>query len=308
MKHTYSKIALVLLSSLSMSVMAADVKLYGKANVSLQSNDEGEGSFTEVKSNASRIGFKGTHKINDDLKVIYQAEFGVDLDGDSAKGDSITDRNQYVGLAGSFGEVLVGKNDTMLRQSQGKAVLFNDLSGDIKVLWKGKNRLADTVSYKTPSFNNFRLGVTYIAEDSVEGQNGVSVAAFYGDAKLKKTDLFASVAVDSDVKGYDIKRATVQGKVGDFVLGAIIQTEETVEGTDKMDGIMLSAKYKMDKLSLNSQFQSADFEGGDKRYGYSVGADYKLDKATQLYTFYTTFDMDSKEDRDYLAVGIVYKF
>ena len=41
------------------------------------------------------------------LTVIYKAEFQVDLDGDSAKGDSITDRNQYVGLAGGFGEVSI---------------------------------------------------------------------------------------------------------------------------------------------------------------------------------------------------------
>ncbi|MFT5635142.1 MAG: putative porin [Cognaticolwellia sp.] len=308
MKHTYNKIAVVLLSSLSLSAFAADVEVYGKANISLQSSDEGEGSFTEVKSNASRIGLKGTHDLGDGLTVIYKAEFQVDLDGDSAKGDSITDRNQYVGLAGSFGEIVLGKNDTMLKQSQGKVDLFSDLNGDIKSLWKGENRMADTLSYKSPKFNNFQVGVTYIAEDAVDAEDGVSVAIFYGDAKLKKSAVFASVAVDSDVKGYDITRATVQGKVSDVVLGAMLQTQEKVDGSDEMEGFMVSAKYKMDKITFKGQYQAADFKDGDDKSGITLGADYSLAKSTKLYTFYTTFDMDSGEDQDYLAAGIEYKF
>ncbi|MBA6291638.1 porin [Colwellia sp. MB3u-70] len=308
MKHTYNKIAVVLLSSLSLSAFAADVEVYGKANLSLQSSDEGEGSFTEVKSNASRIGLKGTHDLGEGLSVIYKAEFQVDLDGDSAKGDSITDRNQYVGLAGGFGEVLLGKNDTMLKQSQGKVDLFSDLNGDIKSLWKGENRMADTLSYKSPKFSDFQLGVTYIAEDAIDAEDGVSVAIFYGDAKLKKSAIFASVAVDSDVNGYDITRATVQGKVSGVVLGAIVQSQEKIDGSGEMDGFMVSAKYKVDKITFKGQYQAADFKDGDDKSGITLGADYSLAKSTKLYTFYTTFDMDSGEDQDYLAAGIEYKF
>ena len=308
MKHTYNKIAVALLSSLSLSAFAADVDIYGKANLSVQSSDEGEGSFTEVKSNASRIGLKGTHDLGDGLTVIYKAEFQVDLDGDSKKGDSITDRNQYVGLAGSFGEVLLGKNDTMLKQSQGKVDLFSDLNGDIKNLWEGENRLADTVSYKTPTFNNFRLGVTYIAEDELDAEDGVSIAVFYGDSKLKKSKIFASVAVDSEVDGFDITRATVQGKVGGVVLGAMVQTQEDLESGAEMDGYMVSAKYKMDKVTFKGQYQAANFDGGDDKSGITLGADYSLAKSTKLYTFYTSFDMDSGADEDYLAAGIEYKF
>ena len=261
-----------------------------------------------MKSNASRIGLKGTHDLGDELTVIYKAEFQVDLDGDSAKGDSITDRNQYVGLAGSFGEVLLGKNDTMLKQSQGKVDLFSDLNGDIKNLWKGENRMADTISYKSPKFNDFRVGVTYIAEDSVDAEDGVSVAVFYGDKKLKKSKVFASIAVDSEVKGYDITRATVQGKVGGVVLGAMVQTQEKIDGSAEMDGYMVSAKYKMDKVTFKGQYQAANFDGGDDKSGITVGADYSLAKSTKVYTFYTSFDMDSGEDQDYLAAGIEYKF
>lgn len=308
MKQSYNKIAVALLSSLSLSAFAADVDIYGKANLSVQSSDEGDGSFSEVKSNASRIGLKGSHDLGDGLKVIYKAEFQVDLDGDSEKGDSITDRNQYVGLAGGFGEVLLGKNDSMLKQSQGKVDLFSDLNGDIKNLWKGENRLADTISYKTPKFNGFQAGVTYVAEESVDGEDAISAAVFYGDKKLKKSKVFASIAVDSEVKGYDVKRATIQGKVGGVVLGAIYHTQEKVDGGSEVDGFLVSAKYKMNKVTFKGQYQTADHKGGDDKSGFTVGADYSLAKSTKLYTFYTSFDMDSGADEDYLAAGIEYKF
>lgn len=304
----FTKTAFALLSGLSLSAYAEDINFYGKANVTLQSNDEGEGSFTEIKSNASRLGVKGTHKIDDNLSVIFKAEFGVDLDGDSAKGDSITDRNQYIGLQGDFGQVLLGKNDTVLKQSQGKIDLFNDLNADIKNLWKGENRLGDSLTYKSPKFNDFQVGVTYIAEDDVDAEDGTSLAIFYGDKKLKKSKIFASVAVDSDVNGYDTQRVSVQGKVADVTLGAIAHTQENVETGAELDGFLVSAKYKINKVTLKGQFQTAEYDGGDDLSGFSVGADYKLSKQAKLFTFFSTFDMDSAEDEDYLAAGIEYKF
>lgn len=308
MKFSYSTIAAALLATMSVSSFAADVEIYGKANISVQSSDEGEGSFTEVKSNASRIGFKGTHELSEGLSVVYKAEFQVDLDGDSAKGDSITDRNQYVGLKGSFGEVLLGINDTVLKQSQGKVDLFSDLNADIKVLWKGENRMSDSITYKSKKFNGFQVGVTYVAEDSVDGEDATSIAVFYGDSSLKKSNIYASVAMDSEMKGYDVFRATVSGKVADFTLGAMVQTQEQISSGKEMDGLLVSGAYSINDWTLKAQMQTAEFDGGDDKSGVTVGADYKLAKSTKLYGFYTTFDMDSGADEDYLAVGIEYKF
>ena len=314
MNFIKSTVGIAILSILAQPVFAGDkvpsVVIYGEANLSFQSSDEGDGSFTEIKSNASRLGFKGTHQLQDGLEVIYKIEFQVDLDGDSAKGDSITDRNQYVGLKGSFGEILLGKNDTMVKQSAGKVDLFNDLNADIKHIWKGENRMADTLSYKSPKMNGFQVGVTYIAEDSADedADNAYSVAVFYGDKYLKKSKLFASVAMDSDVNNYDVTRATVQGKIAGITLGAMIQTQEKVSDGSEMDGYMISAKYGFGKATLKGQFQTADKGDGNDLTGFTLGVDYKRDKSTKLYSFFTTYDMDSGSDEEYLAAGIQYKF
>lgn len=309
MKLVKNTIALATCSALSISAMAAEqpsVEVYGRADVSIQSSDEGEGSFSELKSNASRIGFQGDYKVNDDLTIVYKAEFQVDIDGDAD--DVWTARNQYIGLKGGFGEVLLGRNDTLLKQSQGKADVFSDYSGDIKSLWKGENRLTDTITYKSPKFSGFQLGATYQLENEVDGEDAFSVAAMYGDKSLKKSKIFASIAMDSEVKGYDTTRATVQGKVAGVTLGLMVQTQEAVATGAEMDGVMVSAKYKIGASTLKGQYQMADHKDGDDLSGISVGIDYKLAASAKLYAFYTTFDMDTGNDEDYLAAGIQYNF
>ena len=309
MKPVKSTLLLSVLSALSFNAQA-DVTVYGKANVSVQSSDEGEGSVTELKSNTSRFGFKGGEKLDNNLEVFYRFEFQVDITDADSKGDkdNITARNQYVGVKGNFGEVLIGRKDTVFKLSQGRVDLFNDVEGDIKNHLKGENRLGNSITYNSNSFNGFKVHGTFIAEDDAEGENGYSAALSYGDSKLKKSNIYGAISADSDVKGYDAVRLTVQGKVADVKLGAIYQTQERVDGSDKADGYVLSASYKMGANTLKAQYQVMDFDQGDKIDGVSVGIDHTLNKVTKIYGFYTSFDGDNQVERDYLAVGFEYKF
>ncbi|MBB1310155.1 MULTISPECIES: porin [Pseudoalteromonas] len=305
MKFAKSSLLLAVLSGLSFSAFA-DVDVYGKANVSVQSSDDGEGSFSEIKSNASRIGFKGSENISDGLEAIYKFEFQVNVSDDSK--DTVTSRNQYVGLKGGFGQLVIGRNDTALKQSQGKLDLFDNLEGDIKNLFKGENRLSDTVTYSSKDLSGFKVLATYVAEKDSDGDSGYSLALTYGDAGLKKSNVYASVAADSEVNGYDVVRATVQGKVADFKLGAMYQSQEKVDGSGDADGYLVNAAYTLDSNTFKVQYQVMDFDAGDKKSAISAGVDHSLSKNTKLFAFYTNFDMDSNVDQDYLGVGMEYKF
>ncbi len=306
MKFVKSTLALALLGSLSLPAMA-DITVYGKANLSVQSSDEGEGSFTEVKSNASRFGVKGSEKVSDGFELVYKMEWQVDV-ADEDKENHFKARNQYVGFKGDFGQLVIGRNDTAMKQSQGKIDLFNDLEADIKNLFKGENRLGDSITYTSNSINGFKFIGSLIAEDSVDGDNGVSLAVTYGDKKLKKSKLYASVANDSDVKGMDITRATVQGKVAGVKLGAMYQTQEKTDGSADADGFMVNAAYTLDKTTFKAQYQTVDFDAGAENDVMSLGVDYKLNKNAKVYGFYTTFDIEGAGDKDYLGVGISYSF
>ncbi|MDN3435085.1 porin [Pseudoalteromonas sp. APC 3356] len=309
MKFAKSSLCLALLSGLSFNALA-EVDIYGKANVTVQSSDDGEGSFTEIKSNASRFGLKGSEKISDGLEAVYKFEFQVDVSDADSKGDkdNISARNQYVGFKGSFGQVVIGRNDTALKQAQGKLDLFNDLEGDIKNTFKGENRLGNSVSYASNSYEGFKVLASFIAEDDVDAKNGYSVALTYGDAGLKKSAVYAAIAADSEVNGYDVVRATVQGKIEDFRLGAMYQTQEKVDGSAEADGYLLNAAYLMGSNTFKVQYQTMDFDDSDDKSAVSVGVDHKLNKNLKVFGFYSSFDMDNNVDQDYLGLGMEYKF
>ncbi|MEZ9596027.1 porin [Shewanella sp. 10N.261.52.F9] len=300
-------------ATLSSAYAADPLTVYGKLNVTAQSNDENDESTTTIQSNASRFGVKGAFELSSSLEAFYTVEYEVDT-GDSDK-DNFKARNQFVGLRGNFGAFSVGRNDTMLKASQGKVDQFNDLSGDLKNLFKGENRIEQTATYITPSFSGFKMGVTYAAEgaSSQYAQDGFSVAAMYGDSGLKKSPIYASIAYDSDVKGYEVVRATVQGKIAGFKLGGMYQQQEAtydgegnaVIGAESKTGYLLSAAYQIDAVVLKAQFQDME----DKGDSWSIGGDYKLGKPTKLFAFYTSRSFENIEhDDSYFGVGLEHKF
>lgn len=295
-------VVVAMLLGLVGAVQADPLTVYGKINVSAQSSDDGAGRFSELKSNASRFGVKGDYKLEDDLTLIYQLEWEVDLT-DEANEKNLKGRDQFIGLTGSFGTIKAGRNDTSLKLAQGKMDLFNDYEADIRTLWKGENRMSNSLVYITPKFAGFSLLVTHIMEDSEKGKDGQSVALMYGDDSLKDSPLYASVSMDNDVNGYDSSRLFVQGKVAGIKLGAGLHQQEVMTGGKKEDGYLLNAAYPLNKFELKAQYQTLEDHDG-----YSLGADYKLGKETKLFAWYSSFDFFNKADTDYLAVGIEHKF
>ena len=79
-----------------------DGKVYGKANLSVVSQDDGGSDEWNLNSNASRLGLKGATKISDGLEVVYQAEYEVCIDSGSCKGQTFKQRNTFAGLKGNF--------------------------------------------------------------------------------------------------------------------------------------------------------------------------------------------------------------
>ncbi len=309
------------------------VDFYGKVNISLQSSDEGDGSFKELKSNASRVGVKGQYYLDNGITAIYKLEWQVNVNDDSK--ESLTARSQWVGIKGGFGELTVGRSDTPLKISQGKFDLFNDYEGDIKHLFIGENRVTDSITYKSPVYNNFQLLTSYIiSEDSDKGDKDdpYSISVLFGDLSLKKTDFFLSVAHDEnmpkefdgvDGAGNDVSknealantRVTGMYRFGDLRVGAMfVDTEVLVSGQSET-GYAANVSYKMGKVLAKVQYQ--DFAGAG---AISVGADYKLGKNTKIFAWYT--DRDSNEliaeddgnsytlasEGQYFAIGMEHKF
>lgn len=308
-KHNAWMMLLLLVSGSAVAQQeeTSGIDFYGRANVSLQSNDEGDGSDTELESNSSRVGVKGWQRLNDDLDVIFQLEWQVDLT-DLGGDDNLKSRNQFIGLRGNFGELTVGRRDTVLKTMQGDIDQFSDYEADVKALFEGENRLNNTISYYSPSFANFRFASSIILSEGDTQDDGYSLAVTYGDTKLKATPYYFGAAMDRDVDGYDIERLVGYTKVADTMFGLMWQQEQAIDGTDEADGFVASVKQDLGQFSLKAQYQMMSFTEGDDD-SIALGVDYHFTKETRVYAWYTGRDLDTRDaEQSYVAVGIRHSF
>ncbi|MFL0800804.1 MAG: porin [Agarilytica sp.] len=287
----------------------AEPTLYGKANVSIHNADEGDASATEVVSNASRIGLKGTYDVDGGLQAIYQAEFEVQFDDGDKSGQTFSQRNIFVGLKGNFGTVKAGNFDTPLKVAQKKVDLFSDLKGDIKnVITDNDARAQNIVSYQSPSVSGFNGSVAVIASEADGVSNGVSASVTF-----EQDGLYFAAALDQNLndggisEDLDVFRLVAQYTIADIQLGALYESSDPVAGDDK-DGVFGSVKYTLDKIALKAQYGKSDIrsEGGDT---LSIGADYKISKPLKVFAYYTQHGADGDAiDEDYLGAGVELKF
>ncbi|WP_411369197.1 porin [Pseudidiomarina salilacus] len=281
---------------------------YGRADVSLQSSDDGDGSDTELKSNSSRIGVKGGTKLTDDLEVVYQLEWAVDLTDFDAD-DNLNARDQWIGLRGSFGEIRVGRHDTVLKDMYADVDRFNNYEGDLKVLFEGENRVNNTLMYISPKFYDFSFAGNIILSEGDTQDDGYSMALYYGDDDLDDTNYYLSAAMDRDVDGYDVERLAGYTKVSDATtVGLMWHQQEAVDGSAEADGLLTSASHKIGNFELKAQYQMIDFDTGEDN-AWSFGVDYRLAKSTKVYAWYTGRDLDTlANEQRYLGVGIHHRF
>jgi predicted porin len=298
----------------------AEVIIYGKANVSFQNADEGGESTTELVSNASRIGLKGSEQINDGLKAIYQFEYQTEVD-DGAGGSSnqtFTQRNIYLGLQGNFGTLMGGKFDTPLKNTQEKVDLFNDLEGDIGFLVRGETRPGNIVQYSSPLLANaFAINIAHVSAEDPDLDDGMSASLTYTSSAF-----YAAIGAEQDVtaQGLDILRAVARYTIGDWQLGALVEQAENTDADTKNDSWLASVKYALtDKWALKAQYGDAARDVINNNLltnvdaeQLSVGVDYSLSKNAMIFAYYTSENTETAAvetaDDSWLGVGAELKF
>jgi len=299
MKRT---LALIILFS-SANVLADSI-VYGKAFVSFQSEKEGDSSTTALKNNASRIGVKGGLPVDNGIEAIYKAEFEVQFDDGEKDGETLSQRNIYVGVKGGFGELIAGKFDTPLKVAQNKIDLFNDLNGDIKnIITKNDNRVNNIVSYETPTFSAFKGKVAIISSEIDGVDDGISSSFAF-----EQYGLYLALAYDQDVEGegIDVVRVVAQYNISGFQFGALYETVDT-EGFEDSDAALASFKYTNNKWSFKGQYGTSDIVEADAD-STSLGIDYKVAKQLKLVSYFTNLESDFDTDNRYLGVGVELKF
>ena len=285
--------------------------VYGKLWISVESQDTSSGTEVDMVSNASRLGIKGSMDFGEEIEAIYQAEYEIDpVDGtaDESKDRTFKQRNSFVGLKGSVGTILLGKHDTATKKSQKKIDLFNDLAGDIKNILQGENRMSDLVGYTTPKINGFSAtfnaikGTEGLGDDSIGDSTSTSIS-------YDSENFYIALAFDSELKGYDSRRLTLQIPFNRSQLGIMFQDSKKLSTGVEEDGYVISFSQKVgDKGTLKFQQAESDMKL-DSGKQFTFGYDYKLSSKAKAFYFFTDLNgnEDSKE-KEIHGVGFEYKF
>ncbi len=289
---------------------ALDLDVYGVGHLSADQVDDGTDSEQHIASNSSRLGFRGGHDLDNDLRVMFQYEAGVDLtgqggnDGNGAPAGSTSDiftaaRDSYVGLSGDFGTVKAGKLPG-LNLWVYDYNLFADQVGDLGNIWGGTGlpgRVTSAVQYRTPDFSGLSGSLSYVPdEDATRSTDIYLVKADYLRTGLK---LGAALANLDQVSGdeWQVYALTGSYDFDRFTVGGGWQSESDIGGTagNDRDSFMVGASMAVgSKGKLKAHYADSDADASGRDAGmWAFGYDHAVNKYTTVYAAYAATDNDS---------------
>lgn len=341
-------IALAIASAIAAPVAMADAPtVYGQINMAFDqlSVDNAAGdkvkasSGSQINSRASRLGVKGSEDLGNGLKAIYTLEFEVAIDEGNG---AMTGRNQFVGLSGGFGTVLMGRHDTPTKMIQGYDFFNDSPYGDIGKMADGlgafgkgmENRVSETLAYVSPEFGGAKLIAAFVpketdgsATDESSVTDLMSFGLTYGSAK-KGLYLAAGMDMASDnytgTKSAEAQhvRVVAQYATDTIIANAMYQDfsgdalENTLkEGTTMSAGVGMKFGAFMPKAQIMMVDRTKDAAGVkfEDSTNYALGLDYAFGKKTTGYVEYVMLDnkggaADTKAETSAFSVGLVHKF
>ncbi|HYL90501.1 MAG TPA: porin [Burkholderiales bacterium] len=144
---------------------------------------------SQISSNLSRLGVRGSSDLGGGLKTVFQIETSVDISAEPGGKDGLAGRNSFIGLASSsWGAVKIGKTDLPYKLSTGRMDPFSATIGDYNSIMGntgGDNRAEfDTrqphvVWYESPNWGGMRVNVAF---SPGQNRNPGNVGAPQGEA------------------------------------------------------------------------------------------------------------------------------
>jgi predicted porin len=281
----------------------AEMKIYGRAHVSVDQLDDGTDSGTNVSSNSSRIGFKADKELENGMTALFQAEQEIRYDNGS--GADWASRDSFVGLKGDFGMVRLGYFDTPLKIVRGRADLFGDQIGDARNMTRLREfgadfdtRFRNGIHYRTPSMNGLTGDVHYSTNNNsntnppADDTDALSLGVNY-----RSDDMYLGLAHEQrESDDFSAVRLGAYYDFGDFRVTGLGQWAD-LKASGDVDTYGLGLRYKMGKTALKGQYYWVDTDGTDTDANMmAIGVDYSLDKSTKVYVAYARTDNDDNAD------------
>jgi len=355
-----SLIALAVLAASGAAMAQSSVTVYGRLDASVGSAKVGapgvSGNTQLFNSNltSSRLGFRGTEDLGGGLSAIFGIETGFQVDSPGTSNNAtpggapttLGDRAAFVGLAGGFGTVKLGRHDTSFDDIRDLSVSSNlwdstHLASTETIVGASANggvaasagvggladygdRANNQIRYESPSFSGFTFGASYGFGEATKPAKA-DVTAFNLRYKAGALDIgyafqenkaISATLVDTTnqyntlAAAYNFGAFRVSGgwnQVKRDVAGGVKANAYTIGVNVPVNAFDFSVGYSTAKAKQNG----ATFEKGS---AFSAGVTYALSKRTRAYAALTNGDVENGvtgaklRQRDIYAVGVIHTF
>ncbi|QJE02792.1 porin [Massilia forsythiae] len=263
----------------------------------------------------SRLGFKGSEYLGGGLKAIFTLENGIQLDTGANGQNRLFGRQAWVGLAGDWGQVTLGRNYNMIYNSMPEFDLSGPSQYGLGSLDPAipNGRTDNSIAYKG-SFKGVTVGATYSlgrdvsnaggpAGTNCAGENAADAQACREWSAMLRYDGAAWGAVGA----YDRKRGGagaaagltastlsdsrahggVYARFGAWKVsgGAVVRDNEGAPAAPRSNLYYLSAAYKLTPaLTVDGQLARLDYRnsGNDSKQAL-LRAMFDFSKRTTVY-------------------------
>jgi predicted porin len=281
-----------------LSATAADFAVYGRAHLSFDSVDTGDDvndGGMHVASNSSRLGFRVSADVAG-LKASAQVETGVSWGTDSTATWGAS-RDSFVGLAGDFGSVKIGRLG-WANQYVYDVNYFGDQVGDAGIFLENGTpggRRDQQIQYSTPSMGGFAATLSFVPENSnadvAESDVGIRLTYAGGPFAVAVTRLETgsdSVADENITNAIGATYSFAMGQVG----LALVTGKDA--GVDKPDVMTVGASINVGPGAVKAQYTKADSDVANSSADmFAVGYDHPLSKEVTVYVAYAKASNDA---------------
>ena len=329
-----SLIALAVLAASGAAMAQSSVTMFGVVDTGVAyvkgSGGNSQYGLSTGGNASSRLGFRGVEDLGGGLKAGFWLEGGINSDtgngnaaGASGSGFEFA-RRSTVSLMGNFGEVRLGRDETV---AYNKLAAYSNFSVIGVGGFRGWNstigndiRQNNMIAYFTPNFGGFTAGANYaFGEKAGDGKYG---RYFGGFAAYNNGPLSVTLAADRKNNSGSSVAAYAGSRVDTYGLGASYDF-----GVAKVNGLVLQAKEKNQAINakqtsyalgvsapvggvgeVKAQYALYDAKeqglgGAGKAHQLSLGYVHNLSKRTALYGTYSY--LKNKNDRSLTLIGSV---
>ena len=309
MKVAMKSIALAALAVAAGSAMAQEntVSVYGRANVTAESQKVGSTSGTALVDNQSRVGVRANRGLGDGLSAGITLEAGLNVTNGTTRTDSFFAREATVNVGSdSFGRVKLGRLPASTAYFATADYVSNhnhDTGSTADALYDGQatGALKNAISYTSPKIGGLVLEGQYGFKKGVGLNNSGSTAldtntvspqsysANFSEGPLaiglahERGDNTFSSATGDYMNTTGARAFYTMGPIG---FGGYVQKST---GTNAgRTAYRLSAMYTEGKGEFHVNYGSAGNRAGVANTGasqFTLGYNYNLDKQTKIYAF-----------------------